>query len=465
MSGRLTDAASSVLAARFSRRGFLARSAIVGSALVTNPVNYLLRPVAAYSSICGPAAGCSDGFSVFCCTVNNGVNACPPGTIAGGWWKADRTSICGGQARYYIDCNAECSRCSSGCGHFCDTACWSCSCHCGPTSSCDQRRVCCNVFRYGQCHQEVACVGPVACRVVSCVPPYQLDPSCSTASATDDLTAAHSAPCNLNVWGAIAAHYYALGGARSPLGATTSDEYALPGGAGASFTSGKMYWSGATGAHYVRGAILSRYGALNGSSGLLGFPTSDELPAAGGGAFGYFQGGIIVWSGATGAHVVRGAILAKYLAMQGTASFLGFATSDELPAAGGGAFSDFQGGIIVWSDPTGAHVVRGAILAKYLAMQGTASFLGFATSDELPVGDGGALSRFQGGTVYWSAPTGARWVRGPILAEYAKLGGPVGRLGYPVTDRYAVTVGVENEFQHGWLTYVTAKGRVRVRYK
>ena len=40
MSRRLADVASGVLAARFSRRGFLARSAVVGSALVTNPVNF-----------------------------------------------------------------------------------------------------------------------------------------------------------------------------------------------------------------------------------------------------------------------------------------------------------------------------------------------------------------------------------------------------------------------------------------
>jgi uncharacterized protein with LGFP repeats len=518
MSKLLADAASSLLAARFSRRGFLARSAVVGSALVTNPINYLLRPGAAYSSVCGPASGCGEGFSVFCCTVNNGVNACPPGTIPAGWWKADDASICGGKARYYIDCNATCSRCSSGCGSFCDSSCWSCSCHCGPTSSCDQRRFCCNVFRYGQCHQEVACVGPVACRVVSCIPPYQLDSSCSTASATDDYTVAHSAPCNLNVWGAIASRYYALGGSRSALGATTGDEYAVPGGAGASFQNGKIYWSGATGAHYLRGAILSKYGALRGSSGflgfattdelpaagggafnyfqgglivwsaatgahavtgpiqdkylalrgsagLLGFPTSDQLVAAGGGAFSYFQGGIIVWSGATGAHVVRGAILSKYLAMHGTASILGFPTSDELVAAGGGAFSYFQGGIIVWSGATGAHVVRGAILSKYLGMRGSASFLGFATSDELGAAGGGAVSSFQGGTIYWSPSTGAHWLRGPILEKFQMLNGPAGRLGYPVTDEYAVGRGVESELQHGWLTYVTATRRVVVRYK
>jgi hypothetical protein len=52
----------------------------------------------------------------------------------------------------------------------------------------------CNYFRYGQCHQEIATSGPIACRVVTCTPPYATDPSCSPVSAVDNATAEHSAP-------------------------------------------------------------------------------------------------------------------------------------------------------------------------------------------------------------------------------------------------------------------------------
>ena len=55
--------------------------------------------------------------------------------------------------------------------------------------------MCCNQFRYGQCHQELACVGPVVCRVASCRPPWEVDPTCTTASATANETALHTAPC------------------------------------------------------------------------------------------------------------------------------------------------------------------------------------------------------------------------------------------------------------------------------
>ena len=35
------------------------------------------------------------------------MNACPPGTFAGGWWRADFSSFCNG-TRYYIDCMQNC---------------------------------------------------------------------------------------------------------------------------------------------------------------------------------------------------------------------------------------------------------------------------------------------------------------------------------------------------------------------
>jgi hypothetical protein len=163
------------------RRGFLAGAALTGAAIAASPVSYLTRPADAYTSLCGPDAECDAGYSAMCCTINNGANSCPPGTFVGGWWKADRSSFCGGAARYYIDCNA-----SKGSNYHC---------HCNSTT-CDHRLVACNVFRYGQCNTQIPGVTAVVCRVVSCTPPWQLYPgACSTSSATDNNTAGHTAPC------------------------------------------------------------------------------------------------------------------------------------------------------------------------------------------------------------------------------------------------------------------------------
>jgi hypothetical protein len=194
ISEKLVEVASTGLARRSSRRGFLFRSAVVGSALAVNPFKFALRPGTAYASLCGPDASCSSGWTVFCCSINKGENSCPRGTIPAGWWKSDRSSFCEGGPRYILDCNATCGSCGCGGSGICGSGCYHCGCHCG-TGSCDQRLVCCNQFRYGQCHQELACVGPVVCRVASCRPPWELDPSCTTTPATANETALHTAPC------------------------------------------------------------------------------------------------------------------------------------------------------------------------------------------------------------------------------------------------------------------------------
>lgn len=164
-----------------SRRTFLAAATVGGAALAVNPIDFITKPQSAYASVCGPGAQCNEGWSVMCCSINNGHNTCPPGTYAGGWWKADRSSYCGGSARYYIDCNAKPGT------HF--------RCHCN-SGSCDQRRVACNIFRYGQCNTQIKGVTAVVCRQISCRPPWELYPNvCGRSSATDNNTAEHNAPC------------------------------------------------------------------------------------------------------------------------------------------------------------------------------------------------------------------------------------------------------------------------------
>jgi hypothetical protein len=183
----LAEKSSAALQTRTSRRGFLVRSALAGSALAVSPWRYLLRPVTAYAAICGCAnsncdcgSACCDGYTEFCCAVNDGKNACPPGTFEAGWWRADGSQFCDGP-RYYTDCNAQCG--SNAC---------SCGCAGG---DCGNRRACCNVFRYGQCNQQISCYGAIACRVVTCTPPYELF-NCDSTTLWDDSTANHTSTCS-----------------------------------------------------------------------------------------------------------------------------------------------------------------------------------------------------------------------------------------------------------------------------
>ena len=203
MSKKLVERLSGALADRTSRRGFLVRSAVVGSALAVAPRDFVLRPLTAYQAICGCGnldcdcgAACCNGWTQFCCSINGGYNLCPAGTFLGGWWKADGSTYCAGP-RYYMDCNAYCSCNTVVYESFCDTACDGLSCECAG-GSCDNMHIGCAQFRYGQCHQEVAVSGRILCRVVSCTPPWELDTTCTTVTLVDDGTAEQNAPCLQN---------------------------------------------------------------------------------------------------------------------------------------------------------------------------------------------------------------------------------------------------------------------------
>ena len=183
----LVNKTAGLLEKKSSRRGFLLGSAMVGSAVAVAGCAPGTQPGSPYNHITDCAGGlCTDGYTEFCCTINNGLNACPPGSFAGGWWRADFSSFCNG-TRYYIDCMQNCCGPNLGNG-FC-AGCTECRCG----GDCNTRRVYCNYFRYGQCHQEIGITGPIACRVVTCTPPYaDASLACTTALAVDNSTAEHA---------------------------------------------------------------------------------------------------------------------------------------------------------------------------------------------------------------------------------------------------------------------------------
>jgi uncharacterized protein with LGFP repeats len=233
---------------------------------------------------------------------------------------------------------------------------------------------------------------------------------------------------------ATAARYEAAGGA-AVLGYPKADERQTnaPGGAGriTSFPGGDIVWTPSTGARLVRGAILERWQASGAENGPLGYPTGDDV-AVPGGFRTDFAGGSIYWSAATGPQMVRGAILQRYVAAGGPAS-LGFPIADDGGTADGtGALVRLQGGALYWSSRTGAHVVRGAILERWRSLGAQTGVLGYPTGDDVAV-PGGFKTDFAGGSIYWSAATGARLVRGAILQRYEAVGGPVNE-GFPVSD-------------------------------
>src|SRR5262249_42867954 len=110
-----------------------------------------------------------------------------------------------------------------------------------------------------------------------------------------------------------------------------------------------------------------KYAQLGGPGGFLGAPTIPESVAPDGfGRYRHYTGGSIYWTVATHAHEVHGAIRGKWSSLGWERSFLGYPLTDETSTPDHvGRYNHFQGGSVYWTPGTGAHEVHGAIRGKW----------------------------------------------------------------------------------------------------
>lgn len=201
------------------------------------------------------------------------------------------------------------------------------------------------------------------------------------------------------------------------------------------FTGGSVYWSSA-GEHFVRGRIQQVWGDLGWENGWLGYPTSSEsCGLVGAGCWQSFTGGRMYWSAATGAHPVRGAIGEAWNATGYERGTLGYPTSGEHCALReSGCFQFYERGSFYWSPATGAHWTRGAIHQEWGRRGSENGPLGYPVSGEIcGLVAGGCFQRLQGGSLYWSAGSGAHPVIGAIGEYWGRHGWERGRFGFPVS--------------------------------
>jgi uncharacterized protein with LGFP repeats len=255
---------------------------------------------------------------------------------------------------------------------------------------------------------------------------------------------------------AINAAYDAGGGPTGALGPKDGDVYPVGDGFGQNFAGGKIFFTPATGAHVMTGAILEKYLSLGGPADSdLGFPTIDEgagrAPDSRNTTFSAADNPVIFWTPATGARVVRGAINAAWDKLGGSAGQLGVPAEDEM-YRGATVTQAFTGGelsydtkaktfttvppelagqlaeLTIPEDPTSA------INAARRAAGGALGPLGAAQGAPYPVGNDGLGQNFAGGKIFYSPATGANVVTGQVLAKYESVGGPQGDLGLPASD-------------------------------
>ncbi|MGE5140185.1 MAG: hypothetical protein ACM3JD_12040 [Rudaea sp.] len=276
------------------------------------------------------------------------------------------------------------------------------------------------------------------------------------------------------IYGLIRAKYSALGWEQGPSGYPVSDEADAGSGKGRynGFQNGVIIWKRDTAeAFAVYGAIFGKWAEQKYDSGFLGFPTLDETGTPDGvGRYNHFEGGSIYWTGSTGAHMIYGLIRDKWAALGWEQGPSGYPVTDEAEAGSGkGRYNAFQNGVIIWKrDTPEAFAVYGAIFDKWAEQKYDSGFLGFPTLDETGTPDGvGRYNHFEGGSIYWTAETGAHFVRGAIRNAWSAQEWEQSRLQYPVTDEL-MTPGTNNlgrysDFEGGQILW-TPQGGTTINY-
>jgi hypothetical protein len=128
--------------------------------------------------------------------------------------------------------------------------------------------------------------------------------------------------------------------------------------------SASIHWSPSTGAFAVQGAIRDHWSGLGWETG-LGYPVSDELTTADTvGRYNHFsKSASIYWTPATGAIDVQGAIRDKWAALGWEQSYLGYPTRGEEDFSEAGRASSFQHGEIYWWPEAGAIDLKGVVFS------------------------------------------------------------------------------------------------------
>ena len=269
------------------------------------------------------------------------------------------------------------------------------------------------------------------------------------------LAPAATAQPELEANDAITAAWQANGGDTGPLGPKSGDVYPAGTGFAQNFATGKAFFTPATGAHLMQGAILEKYESLGGPADSdLGFPTIDEgpgrAPESRNTTFSAADNPVIFWTPATGARVVRGPINAAWDKLGGSSGVLGVPAEDE--AYNGAVVTQkFTGGELSYdaraktfttvppdlagqlTDLTIPDDPVSAINAARRAAGGPLGPLGAADGEPYPIGSDGFGQDFVNGKIFYSPDTGANVVTGQVLAKYESVGGPEGDLGFPIT--------------------------------
>jgi GH25 family lysozyme M1 (1,4-beta-N-acetylmuramidase) len=203
------------------------------------------------------------------------------------------------------------------------------------------------------------------------------------------------------------------------------------------------------------GPITRLWRKLGGASGSLGLPLGPERPVSGGWGQ-VFEHGYIATTKQHGTWAVQSPIWQRYQSLRGSTGPLGVPVGAAATPVRGVVTQQFSGGLIVWSRATGAQPLMGAMLARWRHDGGLRSQEGLPTGPRV-----GVAQQFAGGGLY-ATSSGVHLVPGAIRDRYEELGGPASVLGLPSSEAAVIGGTRLVRFDVGALVETTVAGRTVV---
>jgi uncharacterized protein with LGFP repeats len=237
--------------------------------------------------------------------------------------------------------------------------------------------------------------------------------------------------------GSVGTKYTALGGPSGSLGwpkRAATVRKGVNGGTAQAFQKGTVYVSSA-GTAAVLAPVYAKYGSTGYELGTLGWPVGDAVRSstAGGATWQAFQRGRLVVAGSRSS-VVSGDVLAIWLKRGAERGSMGWPTADaKTVTANGrkGVLQTFQTGVATVQGTS--RTVTGSIGSNYVFHGGPTGVLGWPTgsSQKSTANGGGWSQRFDAGAVLWSRATGSHALpKGPLLSLFDARKGTSGSLGW-----------------------------------
>jgi uncharacterized protein with LGFP repeats len=273
------------------------------------------------------------------------------------------------------------------------------------------------------------------------------------------------------MWGAIRDEFFGLElrNKGKIIGYPITDEFKTPNksGAGQHFNAGSIYWSAATGANEIHGAIRDKWAALGWENSWLGFPkTAEILTSDGFGRYNNFEGGSIYFHPHLGTYAIPNMIKTVWEKEGKERGKLGYPLSDEI-IKNNNSVQLFEFGAVI-STKAGAYKtifnsLRGSngLYTKWKETGGVNSYLGdlVTANKNYPKMYKYHFAEFEKGYIYEDGTKAFVIKKGPIFNYYASQGWEAGRLGLPIEDEKTTADGtIYQGFQNGTVYYTKALG-------